>query len=400
MKNYPLKPTYPKQEYAPEGLWSSFARPVQHYAPELRVVLEDHKEYLILGSYSYLGLLGHPRINQAAQEAITHYGTGTHGARALSGTLEIHKQLERKVAQFKQTEDAITFSSGYVANLSVIASLLGPKDTVIGDKINHASIVDGCRLSGASFVRFRHNDMKALEQCLQAAPSEGIRLVVVDAVFSMDGDIINLPEVSRLCQKYDALLMVDEAHSIGVLGKTGHGIEEHFGLPPESVDIKMGTFSKAIPSAGGYIAGSYRLCEFLSLSARGFVYSGALPAASAAAALTALEIIEEEPERVQRLHHNREYFAQKLEEAGISYLTSETAIFPIVCGSVRNALGLARYCQEKGVYVQAILPPTVPEGTARLRAAVNATHQKADLDLCFDVLKEGIDTLGIARDTK
>lgn len=392
-------PTYPKHEYALEGLWF-YGHPVQRYEPNLRVVVDEGAEYLFLGSYSYLGLIGHPRINQAAQDAIAHYGTGTHGVRALSGTLEVHKQLEQKVAAFKQTEDAITFSSGYVANLSVIASLLGPKDTVIGDKYNHASIVDGCRLSGAQFMRFRHNDMGALEQCLQTSSPDGRRLVIVDAVFSMDGDIINLPEVSRLCREYGASLMVDEAHSIGVIGKTGHGIEEHFGLPPDCIDIKMGTFSKAIPSTGGYIAGSHSLCEFLSLSARGFIYSGALPAASAAAALVALEVIEDEPERVQRLHLNRDYFAGRLDAAGISYLNSETAIFPIVCGTMRDALELAQYCQQQGIYVQAILPPTVPEGTARLRASVNANHSRENLDFCLQTVRAGMDSLAIHRGVK
>jgi 7-keto-8-aminopelargonate synthetase-like enzyme len=249
---------------------------IEAYLPDNRVRVVGHGEMLMLGGYSYLGLNGHPRINGATYEAIERYGTGTEGARLLAGTLEIHRQLEARVAKFKGTEAAVTFSSGYFANVSAIACLIGHHDTVICDKLDHASIVDGARLSAAKFVRFRHNDMGHLEECLKAPANSGRKQVIVDAVSGMDGDIINLPDVSRLCRQYGASLMVDEAHSIGVLGETGHGIEEHFCVPPDTIDIKMGTFSKAIPSVGGYIAGSKRLCEFLSHEARGFIYSGAL----------------------------------------------------------------------------------------------------------------------------
>jgi 8-amino-7-oxononanoate synthase len=269
---------------------------------------------LMLGGYSYLGLNAHPAINEAARLAIDTYGTGTHGVRLLSGTLQLHRQLEAKVAAFKNTEAAAAFSSGYFANVSTIASLVGKNDTVICDKLDHASIIDGCLLSGAKFLRFRHNDMGHLEACLKKKANSGRKFVIVDAVFSMDGDIINLPEVSRLCQQYGTALMVDEAHSIGVLGSTGHGIEEHFGLPLDSVDIKMGTFSKAIPSVGGYIAGSKKLCDYLCHQARGFIYSGALPPPSAAAALVSLEIIEQEPSRVKKLHANTKFFSELLRD--------------------------------------------------------------------------------------
>lgn len=367
---------------------------IEAYLPACRVRVAGHGDLLMLGGYSYLGLNGHPAINQAAQQAIERYGTGTLGVRMLAGTLDLHKELEAAVARFKGTEDAATFSSGYFANVSTIACLVGRHDTVICDKLDHASIVDGCQLSGAKFVRFRHNDMGDLESCLKSAPYPGKRMVIVDAVFSMDGDIIDLPAVSRLCRAHGATLMVDEAHSVGVLGTTGHGIEEHFGLPPDAVDIKMGTFSKAIPSAGGYVAGSRKLCDFLYHQARGFIYSGALPPASAAAALAALSVIEREPERVRRLHDNTAYFAGCLREMGFSYLNSQTAIFPIICGDDWQAWRLARSCQRRGVYVQAIPHPVVPKGTARLRAAVSAAHSREHLDFCLSTLRSAAAEVG------
>ena len=367
---------------------------IQEYLPDNRVRVAGHGEMLMLGGYSYLGLNGHPTINEAAQRVIEKYGTGTHGVRMLAGTLEIHRQLEARIAEFKGTESAATFSSGFFANVSAIACLIGRHDTVICDKLNHASIVDGCQLSGAKLVRFRHNDMEHLQECLEDPTHPGKRLVIVDAVFSMDGDIIDLPAVSRLCRAHGAMLMVDEAHATGVLGATGHGIEEHFGLPSDAVDIKMGTLSKAIPSVGGYIAGSHKLIEFLHHQARGFIYSGALPPAAAAAAQAALEIIEKEPQRVSRLHDNQRYFAQRLREAGFSYGHSQTAIFPIMVGEDWLACQLARSCQRRGVYVQAIPHPVVPKGMARLRAAVSASHSREDLDFCIDVLRASAEEVG------
>jgi glycine C-acetyltransferase len=237
--------------------------------------------------------------------------------------------------------------------------------------------------------------MAHLEQCLAAAAGgSGKRVVVVDAVFSMDGDVIDLPSVSRLCRNYGAWLMVDEAHSVGVLGRTGHGIEEHFNLPADTVDIKMGTLSKAIPSVGGYIACNRERWDYLCHQARGYIYSAALPPSAAAAAIAAFDVIEEEPERVQRLHDNSNYFAGLLREAGFSHLQSVTAIFPIICGEDYQAWRLARFCQRRGIYVQAIPYPVVPKGTARLRAAVSASHTRQDLDYCVRVFQEGAREIG------
>lgn len=371
-----------------------YSETIEEYLPGNRVRVADWGEMLMLGGYSYLGLVGHPAINEAAHRAIDEFGTGTHGVRMLAGTLSIHRKLEAKIAEFKGTQAAAAFSSGFFANVSTIAALIGRHDTVICDKLDHASIVDGCLLSGAKFVRFAHNNMAHLERCLRNPTYTGRKLVVVDAVYSMDGDIANLPEISRLCREFGASLMVDEAHSIGVLGETGHGIEEHFGLAPDAVDIKMGTLSKAIPSVGGYVAGSESLCQYLFHKARGFVYSGALPPASAAAALAAFEVIEREPERVRRLHENAEYFAKGLKAAGFSYLDSPTAVFPVMCWDEWQAGRLARYCHNHGIFVQAIPPPIVPRGQARLRASVNATHTREDLDYCLKVLTEGAKEVG------
>lgn len=366
------------------------------FGADCRVHVSDRGQMLMFGSYSYLGLNGHPRINKAAHEAISRHGTGGHGVRLLAGTIDVHASLEACVSRFKGTESALTFSSGYITNVSTIASLVGRNDTVICDKLNHASIIDGCHLSRAKLVRVRHNDMDHLESCLKDPGNPGRKLVVVDAVFSMDGDIIDLPVASKLCRKYGAWLMVDEAHAIGVLGRTGRGVEEHFDLPADSIDIKMGTFSKAIPSCGGYVAVSQRLRDYLAHKARGFIYSAALSPVAAAAAQAGLEVIEQEPERVARLQANIQYFARGLRAAGLPCLAGKTAIFPIACGSEWDSYALAEHCQQRGIYVQAIPPPVVPKGTARLRVSISADHKPEDLDFFISVLREGIGKLDVA----
>lgn len=373
-----------------------YLQPIEAYLPEGRVRMRDHGDMLLLGGYSYLGLNGHPDITQAAAAALQRWGTGTAGVRLLAGTLTQHGQLEDTVARFKGAQRALTFTSGYAANVSALTTLLGPGDTVIGDKINHASIVDGCRLSGARFVRFRHNDMAHLEVCLRRCQGPGRRLVVVDAVFSMDGDIADLPAIVDLCRRFDAALMVDEAHSLGVLGEQGRGIESHFGLPPDVVDIKMGTFSKAIPSVGAYLAGKAELIEVLEHEARGFVYSAPLPAVNAAAAQAALDVLVREPQHVQRLRANTVWFADLLRAKGWLQAAHHTPVFPLVCGDDTSALRLARACQKRGLYVQAILPPVVPLGSSRLRLAVSAAHQAADLAWAVDTMDSAARELGLA----
>jgi 8-amino-7-oxononanoate synthase len=382
------------EHYKEEGLYF-YLEATQELLPNGRVNVINHGEMIMLGGYSYLGLIGHPKINEAAKAAVDQYGTGTYGVRLLAGSLKIHNELEARIAEFKQTDGAITMSSGYVTNLATISSLLRRGDTVICDKLNHASIVDGCLLSMAKFVRFRHNDMDHLELRLKQADKNGRVLVIADAVFSMDGDIIDLPEMHRLCKKYGAYLMIDEAHSVGVIGKTGHGIEEHFGMPADAIDIKMGTLSKTIPSAGGYVAGNHELINFLKHEARAFIFSAALPPASAAAAKAAFDVIEEETWRVEKIQTNYLRFANKLKEAGFNLLFTETAIVPVVCGSTEAAAKLAKYCRDHGIFVQAIVAPVVPEGLARLRACISAAHTLEDIDYCANVIIEGGQKLGI-----
>jgi len=380
--------------YKENGLYF-YLEATEELLPNGRVRVQNHGEMIMLGGYSYLGLIGHPQINAAAQAAVAKYGTGTYGVRLLAGTLDLHQELEDRIARFKQAEASITFSSGYVTNLATISCLLRRGDTVICDKLNHASIVDGCLLAQAKFVRFRHNDMDHLERRLREVEGNGRILVVADAVFSMDGDIIDLPTMSRLCRQYGAYLMIDEAHSVGVIGETGHGIEEHFDMPPDCIDIKMGTLSKTIPSAGGYIAGSQELITFLKHEARGFIFSAAVPPASAAAAKAAFDVIEAEPERIRTLQDNYNHFSGRLREAGFDLLYTETAIVPVICGSSERGTALARYCQKRGIFVQAVGAPVVPEGLARLRACVSAAHTMKDIDYCVDVIIEGGYELGI-----
>jgi glycine C-acetyltransferase len=380
-----------------EGLYF-YMEATQEMLPNGRVMVENHGEMILLGGFSYLGLIGHPKINAAAKAAVDEFGTGTYGVRLLAGSLTLHNKLEERIARFNKTEAAVTFSSGYVTNVATISSLLRRGDTVISDKFNHASIVDGCMLSMATHVRFRHNDMEHLERRLRDANPDGRKLVVADAVFSMDGDVINLPEVVRLCRQYGAYLMIDEAHSIGVLGETGHGIEEHFGMTPDCIDIKMGTLSKTIPSAGGYVAGNQELITFLKHEGRAFIFSAALPPASAAAAMAAFDVIEEEPERIEKVQANFTRFSTSLRQAGFDLLVTETAVIPVICGSTEKAGLLARYCRDHGIFVQAVIAPVVPEGLARLRACVSAAHTIEDIDYCTRIITEGGRKLGIIRD--
>ncbi|MBL8046194.1 MAG: aminotransferase class I/II-fold pyridoxal phosphate-dependent enzyme [Anaerolineales bacterium] len=362
-----------------------FNQPVEEILAPTRVRVHG-REMLQLASYSYLGLLGHPHINAAAQAAVEKYGTGTHGVRLLAGTLKLHDELEAALAAFTGREAAITFSSGYNTNLAAITTLVGRHDAVISDKLNHASLVDGCFLSGAELLRFKHRDLADLERCLRRAAGASTKLVVVDAVFSMDGDVIALPAISALCRAHGAWLMVDEAHSLGVLGATGRGIEEHFGVQ-NLIDLKMGTLSKTIPSVGGYLAASKDLIHVFRHAARPFIFSAALPPAQAAAALAAVHIIEQEPERVAQVQTNARYFCEQLRALGFNTLNTETAIVPIVCGSDERAYEMVRACQQNGVFALPVISPAVPEGLARLRATVTAAHTRAEIDCALEVLE-------------
>lgn len=352
------------------------------------------REMGMYASYSYLGLIGHPRINQAARRAVDKFGTGTNGVRTLAGSLTIHSELEETIAAFKHAEAAITYSSGYATNLTVVSTLMGRGDFVLSDKLNHASIVDGCLMSGAEFRRFRHNDMEDLEKRLQQVPAGSSKLVIADAVFSMDGDIIDLPRMVELCKKYDAWLMIDEAHSVGVLGKTGRGIEEHFGLG-DVIDIKMGTLSKTIPSVGGYVAAKKEIITYLRHASRAYIFSAALPPAQAAAANEAFKVILDEPWRIEKLNQNTKQFIEGLKSAGFDTMLTETAIVPVLCGSDERAFALTRECQHHDVFVLPVVSPAVPEGLARLRATITAAHESDEIARAMEVIISSGKKVGI-----
>jgi len=357
-------------------------------------VLVNGREMGMFASYSYLGLIGHPRINAAAKAAVDKYGTGTHGVRTLAGTLKLHSELEETIAEFKHAEAAITYTSGYATNLAVISTLMGRGDYVISDKLNHASIVDGCLMSGAEFRRFRHNDMTDLEHRLQQVPGGVARLVVADAVFSMDGDAIDFPHMVRLCKKYNAWLMIDEAHSVGILGKTGRGIEEHFDLWG-SIDIKMGTLSKTIPSVGGYVAGKKELIQYLRHASRAYIFSAALPPAQAAAANESFKVILDEPWRIEKIRANADQFITGLKKRGFDTLLTSTAIVPVLCGTDERAFAMTREAQHHDVFVLPVVSPAVPEGLSRLRATVTAAHEPQEIEYAMDVMEKAGKEIGV-----
>ncbi|OHB97096.1 MAG: 8-amino-7-oxononanoate synthase, partial [Planctomycetes bacterium RIFCSPHIGHO2_12_39_6] len=331
------------------------------------------------------GLANHPKIKQAAIAAIHQYGWGTGASRLVAGNMMLHQELEKKIAEFKGTEAALLFPTGYMANVGAICALVGREDIVIGDKLNHASIIDGCRQSGASFRVYPHNDVSQLESLLQKSSRYRRRLVVTDSVFSMDGDTAPLPEIVQIAQKYDAILMIDDAHATGVFGQHGKGMIEYYGLE-RKIDIIMGSLSKAIGSIGGFIAGEKCLIDFLKNKARSFIYTTALPPAACAASLAGLTLIQEDTSLIDKLWENVRYLKSQLSEF-ISNISAESPIIPIIIGSAEDALNLSTRLYENGILIPAIRPPTVPLGTSRLRISLMATHSKEDINRLIDTLK-------------
>ena len=351
-------------------------------------VKAEGREFLALSSYDYLGLIGDPRIDEAAIEAIRKYGTGTGGVRMLTGTIDLHHQMERDVAAFKGTAEAITFSSGYLANLAVIASLLTPQDRVILDALSHRSLVDACRLAGVPLQRFRHNDMGSLRHEISSGGAANRTLIVADGVFSMDGDICNLPELVDIKRESGCFLMIDESHASGVLGANGRGTDEHFGIPADEVDIWSGSLAKAIPSNGGFVAVSQELAIHLQHSAAPFIFSAALAPASVAAVSASIAILKSEPERVARISRNAEFLRDGLRDLGYDTGHSETAIIPLILNDERTAALMAGRLRELGIFVTPILFPAVPMGSARLRLCVTAAHSLEDLEFALDAFRQ------------
>ncbi|SHM82400.1 8-amino-7-oxononanoate synthase [Anaerosporobacter mobilis DSM 15930] len=366
-----------------------------HYLKEINNlegpwVYVENQKMLMFATYNYLGLLDDERIKQESIKAIEKYGTGTHGVRNFGGSLDIHGKLEKRIADFVGRKYSIAYSTGYMTNLSTINAIVGRKDWILSDKLNHASIVDGCLISGAVHKRFQHNDMSHLESLLSKAPENVTKLVVADAVFSMDGDIFNLPDAVELCNKYNALLMIDEAHSLGILGQNGRGIEEHFNMK-DSIDIKMGTLSKAIPAIGGYIAcNNEKLITYLKHLSRGFIFSAAIPPAIAAAAYKTLEILETEgAAKRDKLKNNVDLLLKYLHNAGFNTGNTETPIIPIMLGADENAIKMTTYCQNNNIFVLPVISPAVPVGQARLRVNVTAAHTSEDIKTVADIIIKG-----------
>ncbi len=340
----------------------------------------DGKKVLNFCSNNYLGLANHPRIVEAAKKATETLGVGPGAVRSIAGTMSVHINLEERLARFKGVEAAITFQSGFTANLATIPALVGKEDVIFSDRLNHASIIDGCRLSGAKIIAYEHNDPASLEaQMKENLPHFRRALVVTDGVFSMDGDIAPLPDLYEVAKKYDVLLMVDDAHGEGVLGKGGRGIVDHFGLHGK-VDVEVGTLSKAFGVMGGVVAGEAHIVEWLRQRGRPFLFSSALTAPDAAACLAAVDLLEESTELVDKLWENGRYFKAEMQNMGFDTGVSETPITPVMLGEAKLAQEFSRRLFEQGVFAMPIGYPTVPQGKARIRVMISAAHSKADLD--------------------
>ena len=347
----------------------------------------DGRSVLNFCSNNYLGLADDDRLKQAASRAIAEYGLGSGASRLVCGNMLLHQQLEEKIAKFKKTDKALLFNTGYMANSGIISSLVGKGDIVFSDRLNHASIIDGVILSRATLRRFPHKDITALENLLKSNQDFRKKLIVTDTVFSMDGDIAPLPDIIKLAKKYNALVMVDEAHATGVLGKNGAGAVEHFGLEGQ-VDIQMGTLSKAVGAFGGYCCGSSDLIDYLINRARSFIYTTAVPVAICASSMKAIEIIQDEPGLRQKLLDNAEYLRVNLNKLGFNTLDSQTPIIPVLIKDASLTMEFSRKLLDEGIFIQGIRPPTVSQNTARLRVAVMATHSKEDLDFVIDKFRK------------
>lgn len=355
-----------------------YRQPVTYQPVDAAHVLLDNKPHLMLASNNYLGLTHHPQVKQAAVEAIERYGTGSGGSRLTTGSHPLYEVLEQDLAAFKGTEAAVVFNTGFMANVGAISALVGPGDVVLSDEYNHASIIDGCRLSRAQTVVYRHADMEHLQELLETTPCQGHRLIVTDGVFSMDGDIAPLGTIVELAERYTALVMVDDAHAMGVIGQGGRGTVSHFGLQGR-VQVQMGTLSKALASEGGYIAGSRQLISYLVNKARSYIFSTAQAPATIAAACAAISVLSGNPELVHKLQANAAWMRHKLTQAGLTVEGGGTPILPVMVGEAAVAIRMSRELREAGFIVSAIRPPTVPPGTSRLRLTVSAAHTQAEL---------------------
>ncbi|MBL7192103.1 aminotransferase class I/II-fold pyridoxal phosphate-dependent enzyme [bacterium] len=380
------------REVEATGLYPYF-RPID--SEQDTVVTIHGKEVLMLGSNNYLGLTNHPEVKKAAQDAVEKFGTGCAGSRFLNGTLSIHLELEEKLAEFMKKEAVLLYSTGFQVNQGVISPLIGRNDTILCDKLDHASIIDGCRLSFGKTVKFEHNDMDSLHEALtNRCNNSGCKLIVVDGVFSMEGDIAKLPDIVKLAEEFQAEIMVDDAHSIGVLGPEGEGTAAHFGLN-DKVDLIMGTFSKSLASIGGFIAGNEDFIHFLKHNSRALIFSASPPPASVGSVLKALEIIKREPERREKLWENTNRLHKGLRELGFDTKNAETPIIPVLVGDNLKVFKMCRKLQDEGVFVNPVVSPGVPPGDQLIRLSLMSTHTFKQIDFALSKMEQAGREVGV-----
>lgn len=365
-------------------------------SPQGAWIVVDGKRVLNFCSNNYLGLANDARLKQAAHDAIEKFGVGPAAVRSIAGTLSLHNELEKRLAEFKGVEATISFQSGFNSNGAALPALVGKEDVIFSDELNHASIIDGARLSGAKIIRYAHNDAEDLEHRILETGDYRRALIVTDGVFSMDGDIAPLPQIVEVAERHDLMLMVDDAHGEGVLGRGGRGIVDHFGMHGR-VDVEVGTLSKAFGVVGGYVAGKREIVEWLRQRGRPFLFSSAIPAADAAACIAAVDILEESTALVERLWDNARYFKTEMQRLGFDTGASETPITPVMLGDAQLAQNFSRALFENEVFAMAIKYPTVPQGKARIRVMISAAHAREDLDKGLEVFGKVGKELGVIR---
>ncbi len=373
--------------------------------PYFRSIEENHdtevviggRKLLMFGSNSYMGLTNHPKVLEAAKNAINKYGSSCSGSRFLNGTSRLHIELEEKLAAYVGKEAALTFTTGFQTNLGTVAAMTGRNGILILDELDHASIIEGSRLSFSKVLKFSHNDMNELEKILRSVPEEKVKMIVVDGVFSMEGDICNLPEIVRLANQYHATVMVDDAHALGVIGELGRGTASHFGLTNE-VDLIMGTFSKSLASVGGFIASTKEIVNYLKHHARPMIFSASMPPSAAAAAIAALEIIQDEPERQENLWKNTAYISKAIKEMGLDINTSETPIIPIYIRDNDLTFQFTQQLFEEGIFVNPVVSPAVSSDSSMIRMSIMATHTKEQLDFAIEKLEKVASMLHVLND--
>lgn len=371
------------QRLKDEGLFISI-RTIE--SPQGAWIVVDGKKVFNMCSNNYLGFANNTRLRRAAKRAIDNCGVGPAAVRTIAGTMSLHNELEQRLTDFKKVESVISFQSGLCANIATIPALMGEGDVIFSDELNHASIIDGCRLSKAKVIRYTHADPDSLEENLKKEPTTGKRLIITDGVFSMDGDIAPLPAIVELAEKYGAIVMVDDAHGEGVLGSHGRGIVDHFGLHGR-VDIEIGTLSKAFGVVGGYVAGKKVLIDFLRQKGRPFLFSSATTPADVAACIEAVNILKSSEKEIKRLWRNTRYFQKKIKKMGFDTGKTRTPITPVIIGDEKTASDFSQRLFEEGIFAQAIGYPTVPKGKARIRVMLSATHKRKDLDLALQIFQ-------------